>query len=123
MGCPSNGARIPVGCRIPPGSPLSPIPFSPPEGTRMDFNLTEENELWRTTVHEFADKEIRPTAAEFDREARFNEAAFRKMSAIGLLGLNIPEALGGAGVDAVGAALAIEELGWGDGGPAPAGPG
>src|SRR3990170_2673346 len=63
----------------------------------MDFNLTEENELWRTTVHEFADKEIRPTAAEFDREARFNEAAFRKMSAIGLLGLNIPEALGGAG--------------------------
>jgi alkylation response protein AidB-like acyl-CoA dehydrogenase len=84
----------------------------------MDFNLTPENELWRTTVHEFAAKEIRPSAAEFDREARFNEAAFRKMAAIGLLGLNIPEALGGTGVDAVGAALAIEELGWADGGTA-----
>src|SRR3990172_1737448 len=84
----------------------------------MDFSLTPENELWRSTVHDFAAKEIRPTAAEFDREARFNEAAFRKMSSIGLLGLNIPEALGGAGVDAVGAALAIEELGWADGGTA-----
>jgi alkylation response protein AidB-like acyl-CoA dehydrogenase len=40
------------------------------------------------------------------------------MASIGLLGLNIPEAQGGAGVDAVGAALAIEELGWADGGTA-----
>lgn len=84
----------------------------------MDFNLTPENDLWRTTVHDFAANEIRPAAAECDREARFNEAAFRKMASVGLLGLNIPEALGGAGVDAVGAALAIEELGWADGGTA-----
>jgi alkylation response protein AidB-like acyl-CoA dehydrogenase len=84
----------------------------------MDFHLTEENELWRATVHDFAANEIRPTAAESDREARFNAEAFRKMAAVGLLGLNIPEALGGAGVDAVGAALAIEELGWADGGTA-----
>jgi alkylation response protein AidB-like acyl-CoA dehydrogenase len=84
----------------------------------MDFSLSPENELWRTTVHEFAAKEIRPAAAECDREARFNEVAFRKMAPVGLLGLNIPEELGGAGVDAVGAALAIEELGWADGGTA-----
>lgn len=84
----------------------------------MDFHLTEENELWRATVHDFAANEIRPSAAEADREARFNAEAFRKMAAVGLLGLNIPEALGGAGVDAVGAALAIEELGWADGGTA-----
>jgi alkylation response protein AidB-like acyl-CoA dehydrogenase len=84
----------------------------------MDFNLTPENELWRTTVHEFAAKEIRPAAAECDREARFNDVAFRKMAPVGLLGLNIPEAFGGAGVDAIGAALAIEELGWADGGTA-----
>jgi alkylation response protein AidB-like acyl-CoA dehydrogenase len=84
----------------------------------MDFSLTPENGLWRATVHEFAAKEVRPAAAECDREARFNEASFRKMAAIGLLGLNIPEAHGGAGVDAVGAALAIEELGWADGGTA-----
>jgi alkylation response protein AidB-like acyl-CoA dehydrogenase len=84
----------------------------------MDFNLTPENELWRTTVHEFAANEVRPQAAAGDREARFNQDAFRKMAAIGLLGLNVPETLGGAGVDAVGAALAIEELGWADGGTA-----
>jgi alkylation response protein AidB-like acyl-CoA dehydrogenase len=84
----------------------------------MDFNLSPENELWRATVHEFGAKEVRPAAAACDREARFNEAAFRKMASVGLLGLNIPEALGGAGVDAVGAALAIEELGWADGGTA-----
>lgn len=84
----------------------------------MDFHLTEENERWRATVHDFAANEIRPSAAQADREARFNAEAFRKMAAVGLLGLNIPEALGGAGVDAVGAALAIEELGWADGGTA-----
>lgn len=84
----------------------------------MDFSLSSENDLWRSTVHDFAAEVIRPAAAECDREARFNEAAFRKMASVGLLGLNIPEALGGAGVDAVGAALAIEELGWADGGTA-----
>src|SRR3990172_4056346 len=84
----------------------------------MDFQLSEENSLWRSTVHEFAAKEVRPGAADGDREASLNAEAVRKMAAVGLLGLNIPEALGGAGVDAVGAALAIEELGWADGGTA-----
>ncbi len=84
----------------------------------MDFQLSEENSLWRSTVHEFADKEVRPGAAQGDREASLDTEAIRKMAAVGLLGLNVPEALGGAGVDAVGAALAIEELGWADGGTA-----
>ena len=84
----------------------------------MDFQLSEENVLWQSTVRDFADKEVRPKAAEGDREASLNAEAIRRMAAVGLLGLNVPESLGGAGVDAVGAALAIEELGWADGGTA-----
>jgi butyryl-CoA dehydrogenase len=84
----------------------------------MDFRLTEEQTMWRQSVHEFAAKEIRPQAAEMDRTASFHAEAFRKMAPLGLLGLTIPEDLGGAGVDAIGAALAIEELGWADGGTA-----
>jgi alkylation response protein AidB-like acyl-CoA dehydrogenase len=84
----------------------------------MDFQLSEENILWQSTVHEFAANEVRPKAAEGDREASLNSEAIRKMAAVGLLGLNIPERYGGTGIDAVGAALAIEELGWADGGTA-----
>ena len=49
--------------------------------------------------------------AETDEQARFNWEAARKMGPLGLLGLNVPEEYGGAGVDAVSAAVAIEELG------------
>ena len=84
----------------------------------MDFQLTDEQQMWRQTVHEFVAKEVRPQAAEMDRAATFHAAAFRKMAPLGLLGLNIPEDLGGAGVDPISAALAIEELGWACGGTA-----
>jgi len=84
----------------------------------MDFELTEEQRMWRASVQEFCAREIKPYAAEFDSRAELNEEAFRKMAALGLLGLNIPEAYGGAGVDAISAALAIEACGWADGGTA-----
>ncbi|MEW6569105.1 MAG: acyl-CoA dehydrogenase family protein [Chloroflexota bacterium] len=84
----------------------------------MDFELTPEQRLWRETVHEFCAREVRPFAAEMDARAEFNAAAVRKMAPLGLLGLNIPEEFGGAGVDAVSAAIAIEELGWACGGTA-----
>lgn len=84
----------------------------------MDFRLTEEHSMWRQSVHDFVAKEVRPQAAEADRTGTFHAGAFRKMAPLGLLGLNIPEDLGGAGVDTVGAALAIEELGWACGGTA-----
>jgi alkylation response protein AidB-like acyl-CoA dehydrogenase len=58
---------------------------------------------------------LRPRAHEVDETGEFNWPAVRKMGPLGLLGLNIPEAYGGAGVDAVSAALAIEELAWGCG--------
>jgi alkylation response protein AidB-like acyl-CoA dehydrogenase len=81
----------------------------------MNFDLTEEQRMWRKSVHEFVEKEVRPKAREVDEKGEFNWDAVRRMGQLGLLGLNIPEVYGGAGVDAVSAAIAIEELGWGCG--------
>src|SRR5574341_2274328 len=81
----------------------------------MDFDLTDEQRLWKKSVHDFVEKEVRPKAREVDEKSEFNWEATRKMGPLGLLGLNIPEEYGGAGVDAVSAAIAIEELGWGCG--------
>jgi alkylation response protein AidB-like acyl-CoA dehydrogenase len=78
----------------------------------MDFELSAEQKMWRQVVHDFAEKEVKPRAREIDEQARFNWEAVKKMGPLGLLGLNVPEAYGGAGVDAVGVAIAIEELGW-----------
>jgi alkylation response protein AidB-like acyl-CoA dehydrogenase len=84
----------------------------------MDFELTDEQRMWRAAVHDFCEKEVRPQAAQMDAEARFNAEAVAKMPALGLLGLNIPPEYGGAGVDAVSGAIAIEELGRACGGTA-----
>lgn len=81
----------------------------------MNFDLTEEQRLWKETVHDFVLREVKPMAQKVDEEAQFNWPAIRKMGPLGLLGLNVPEEYGGAGVDAISAAIAIEELGWGCG--------
>ena len=81
----------------------------------MNFELSDEQRMWRNTVHDFVAREVKPKAHDVDETAEFNWPAVRKMGPLGLLGLNIPEEFGGAGVDAVSAAIAIEELGWGCG--------
>lgn len=81
----------------------------------MDFDLNEEQRMWREAVHDFVAHEVKPKAREVDEEGRFNWEAVQKMAPLGLLGLNVPEEYGGAGVDPVSAAIAIEELGWGCG--------
>lgn len=81
----------------------------------MDFELNQEQRMWRDAVHEFVAREVKPKAREVDENAEFNWEAVRKMAPLGLLGLNVPEEYGGAGVDAISAAIAIEELGWGCG--------
>ncbi|HEX2696257.1 MAG TPA: acyl-CoA dehydrogenase family protein [Anaerolineales bacterium] len=78
----------------------------------MNFDLTDEQRLWQKAVHDFVEKEVRPKAREVDEKSEFNWEAVRKGAALGLLGLNIPEQYGGAGMDAVSATIAIEELGW-----------
>jgi len=81
----------------------------------MNFDLSEEQILWQKTVHDFVAKEVQPKAHEVDVNYEFNWTATKKMGPLGLLGLNIPEEYGGSGVDAISAAIAIEELGWGCG--------
>jgi len=81
----------------------------------MNFDLNAEQRMWRDAVHDFVAREVKPLAREVDEKGEFNWAATKKMGAIGLLGLNVPEEYGGAGVDAVSAAIALEELGWGCG--------
>lgn len=81
----------------------------------MDFDLNEDQRMWRKTVHNFVAAEVEPFAQEADETGEFNWQAVRKMGPLGLLGLNIPERYGGAEVDAISAAIAIEELGWGCG--------
>ncbi len=81
----------------------------------MNFDLSNEQRMWRKAVHDFVEKEVRPKAHEVDVTNEFNWNAVRKGGPLGLMGLNIPEEYGGAGVDAISAAIAIEELGWGCG--------
>jgi short-chain 2-methylacyl-CoA dehydrogenase len=76
----------------------------------MDLDLTEEQELVRRTVREFAESRVAPVAEELDREARFPYELVRELAELGLMGLPIPEAYGGAGGDTVSYAIAIEEL-------------
>jgi alkylation response protein AidB-like acyl-CoA dehydrogenase len=81
----------------------------------MDFEFNEEQRMWKEMVHNFVAQEVKPFAQQVDEEGQFNWQATKKMGPIGLLGLNIPEQYGGADVDAISSAIAIEELGWGCG--------
>jgi len=81
----------------------------------MHFDLNEEQKMWKKLVHDFVAKEVKPRARHVDETSEFNWEATKKMGAVGLLGLNIPEEYGGTEVDAVSAAIAVEELGWGCG--------
>jgi butyryl-CoA dehydrogenase len=78
----------------------------------MDFDLNEEQRMWKKAVHDFVAAEVQPKAREVDETSTFNWEAVRKMGPMGLLGLCVPEAYGGAGVDSISAVIAIEELGW-----------
>ena len=84
----------------------------------MDFQLSEEHQLWQRVVHAFVKEEIKPYAAEYDEKAEMNWDAIRKMGPIGMLGMRVPEKYGGSEIDSIGAAIAIEEIAWGDGGTA-----
>jgi short-chain 2-methylacyl-CoA dehydrogenase len=76
----------------------------------VNFDLSEEHELIRRTVHEFARDRIAPVAEELDREHRFPYELVTEMAELGLMGIPIPENLGGAGGDTLSYAIAVEEL-------------
>ena len=74
------------------------------------FEPSPEHGLLRRTVREFVRERVEPQALEHDREERFNLPLFRELGGLGLLGITVPEADGGAGMDAVAAVIAHEEL-------------
>ena len=76
----------------------------------MDFDLTEDQRLVQHTAREFATNEVQPKAAAIDREHRHPAELVTRMADLGLLGVAIPEAWGGAGFDHVSYVLAMEEV-------------
>ncbi|AQX53152.1 acyl-CoA dehydrogenase [Priestia flexa] len=76
----------------------------------MYFKLSEEHEMIRKMVRDFARNEVGPTAEERDEEERFDREIFRKMSELGLTGIPWPEEYGGIGSDYLAYCIAVEEL-------------
>ncbi|MCC7206676.1 MAG: acyl-CoA dehydrogenase family protein, partial [Anaerolineae bacterium] len=77
----------------------------------MHFDLTEEQRLFQRAVRDFCEAELAPYAAEADRAGELRWEAIRKMPTLGLTGLQVPEAYGGAALDSICAAIAVEEMG------------
>jgi alkylation response protein AidB-like acyl-CoA dehydrogenase len=76
----------------------------------MDFRPTEEQQLLRRSVREFAETEIRPHVREWDQEQHFPIELMPKLAALGLLGIQFPEQYGGAAMSAIDYCICIEEL-------------
>jgi short/branched chain acyl-CoA dehydrogenase len=76
----------------------------------MDFDLSDDHELIRRTVRDFAEREVAPVAEELDREKRFPYEIVAKLGELGLMGIPFPEEYGGGGGDSLAYALAVEEL-------------
>jgi acyl-CoA dehydrogenase len=82
-------------------------------GTGISFALTDEQRALRELAHEFAEKEIRPKAAEYDEHQTHPADVIAKAHEIGLMNPHVPEELGGAGLGSIEGAVLGEELCWG----------
>jgi short-chain 2-methylacyl-CoA dehydrogenase len=76
----------------------------------VNYDLSEEHQLVRQTVRDFAEQRVAPVAEELDREARFPYELVTELAQLGLMGMTIPEEYGGGGADTLAYALAVEEL-------------
>ncbi len=76
----------------------------------MDFSLTESQKMLKSMVHEFADKELEPVAAEIDEKALFPCTQFERMAELGLTGLAFPEKYGGGGCGKIEEIIVDEEI-------------
>jgi len=74
------------------------------------FPFTEEHEMIRQAARDFAQKAIAPIAAEFDESGEFPHKTIQKMGEMGFMGIEVPEAYGGAGMDTLAYVLALEEI-------------
>jgi alkylation response protein AidB-like acyl-CoA dehydrogenase len=80
----------------------------------MDFELTDEQRMFRDVLRDFVDREIRPVAGEWEDSGRYPTEIVETMRGLGLFGLTVPEEYGGLGADMVSFALTFEEIakGW-----------
>ena len=76
----------------------------------MDFSFTEDQELFRKTIRDFAEKYIAPRADEIEEKKRIPEDIINEMAKMGLLGLTISPDYGGMGADPILATIATEEI-------------
>jgi len=76
----------------------------------LDFALTEQQRMIRDAAREFAQKELAPYAAQWDREEHFPAEQVKKLGELGFMGMNVAEEYGGAGLDTVSYVLAMEEI-------------
>src|SRR5690242_1409709 len=79
-----------------------------------DFALTKEQQLLQETVRSFAERELVPHAAEWDRDESMDRAIVGKLAEVGFLGAGLPEEHGGLALDTISYALLMEELGRAD---------
>ena len=82
-------------------------------GSGLSFGLSADQKALRELAHEFAEKEIRPRAAEYDERSTHPADVIAKAHTLGLLNPHVPPAYGGAGLPALDGALVTEELCWG----------
>lgn len=80
----------------------------------MNFHFTEEQELLRKTVRKFTDEEIMPYIKDWDAEGGFDSGIWNRLADLGLMGVCVPEAYGGSGMDYNALAIVCEELERGD---------
>src|SRR5262244_4395370 len=73
-------------------------------------SLTDEENLFRESVREFAEQQVRPLAAEMDEKGKFNPEIIQQFFELGLMGIEVPEEYGGQGGSFFNAILAVEEL-------------
>ncbi len=85
--------------------------MNPAEATRpLTLVMSDEHDMLLTAVRDFAQREIRPVAADYDESGEFPLPTVRKMGEMGLMGIEMPEEYGGAGMDALAHALTMIEI-------------
>ncbi len=76
----------------------------------MSIDLTEDQQMVRELAAKFADEQLKPRAAEFEEKEQVPAEILKQLSSLGFMGMMVPEELGGAGLDAVSYAMAVEEI-------------
>ena len=82
----------------------------------MLFKTTQEHEGFRKKIRDFAESEVKPLAFQLDKENEFPDEAIKKLGELGFMGIPYPKEYGGAGLDILSYAIAVEELARVDGG-------